>query len=61
MIYCLDGRPMTEDELYHHGILGQKWGIRRFQNRDGTLTDEGYERYYGKSRSRDEKKRLRRF
>lgn len=32
-------------ELYHHGIKGQKWGIRRFQNEDGTLTDEGLRRY----------------
>ena len=32
-------------ELYHHGILGQKWGVRRFQNSDGTLTDEGKRRY----------------
>lgn len=33
------------DELYHHGILGQKWGIRRFQNKDGSLTPAGKERY----------------
>ena len=32
-------------ELYHHGIKGQKWGIRRFQNEDGTLTPEGLRRY----------------
>ena len=31
--------------LVHHGILGQKWGIRRFQNSDGTLTTEGRKRY----------------
>lgn len=36
------------NELYHHGILGQKWGIRRYQNPDGTLTPAGRERY-GKS------------
>lgn len=32
-------------ELYHHGIKGQKWGIRRYQNEDGTLTDAGRKRY----------------
>ena len=29
------------NELYHHGILGQHWGVRRYQNKDGTLTEEG--------------------
>lgn len=33
------------DELYHHGIKDQKWGQRRFQNYDGTLTEEGMLRY----------------
>lgn len=33
------------DELYHHGIIGQKWGVRRFQNSDGTLTEAGKARY----------------
>lgn len=32
-------------ELYHHGIKGQRWGIRRYQNLDGTLTPAGRERY----------------
>lgn len=31
--------------LYHHGIKGQKWGLRRFQNEDGTYTPEGRIRY----------------
>lgn len=31
--------------LYHHGIKGQKWGLRRYQNEDGTLTAEGKKRY----------------
>lgn len=35
----------SEDYLQHHGILGQKWGVRRFQNPDGTLTAEGKKRY----------------
>lgn len=34
-------------ELYHHGIIGQKWGIRRYQNADGSLTAAGKQRYYG--------------
>lgn len=36
--------------LAHHGIKGQKWGIRRFQNPDGTLTSEGRSRYGIKDR-----------
>ena len=36
---------MTSDSLTHHGIKGQKWGIRRFQNDDGSLTTKGKQRY----------------
>ena len=32
-------------ELYHYGIKGQRWGERRFQNEDGSLTEEGRRRY----------------
>lgn len=35
----------SEDSLEHHGILGMKWGIRRYQNKDGSLTAEGRKRY----------------
>ena len=33
-----------ENELYHHGVKGQKWGVRRYQNSDGSLTDNGKKR-----------------
>lgn len=45
------------DELEHHGILGQKWGVRRYQNADGSLTESGKKRYTRPSR--DERKETR--
>lgn len=35
---------LVTKELYHHGIKGQKWGVRRYQNEDGTLTEAGRKR-----------------
>lgn len=41
-------REEYENSLYlaHHGVKGQRWGVRRYQNEDGTLTEEGRKRYY---------------
>lgn len=36
---------ITNGELYHHGVKGQKWGRRRYQNEDGSLTPAGQKRY----------------
>lgn len=41
-IYTVDGR---EFELQHYGVKGMRWGVRRFQNKDGSLTSKGRKRY----------------
>lgn len=46
---------MIENEyLAHYGIKGQKWGVRNYENYDGTLTSEGKKRYYGSNKTDSE-------
>ena len=44
-ILTSEGNIISEDELYHWGIKGMKWGIRRYQNKDGSLTNAGKRKY----------------
>ena len=44
---------ILNDELYHHGIKGQRWGVRRFQNADGSLKPAGEKRYGGSNGESD--------
>lgn len=43
--------PPRSDELWHHGIKGMRWGVRKYQNEDGSLTPAGERHYYRKDGS----------
>ena len=43
-ILTSEGNIISEDELYNWGIKGMKWGVRRYQNKDGSLTAAGRKR-----------------
>lgn len=50
-----NGGFISQNELYHHGIKGMKWGVRRFQNEDGSLTSAGKKRYDDDSTGSDKR------
>lgn len=46
---------VSEEELEHFGVKGMKWGVRRYQNADGTLTEAGKKRYAGDTKEQIER------
>ena len=46
---------MDNEQIYHHGVLGMKWGVRRYQNKDGSLTAAGKKRLADNNDSEESK------
>ena len=57
-IITSDGSFIESTELMHYGIKGQKWGVRRYQNKDGSLTAAGKNRYDTLTSAADKAKRF---
>lgn len=45
MNYYIGSMAFTDNDICHYGVKGMKWGVRRYQNEDGTLTNAGKRRY----------------